>query len=123
MVCHLGAVNEITALALLPMRQDLAFRRGGALELVGDDHPRRILQALQQLAKEALGGFGIAPALHQDIEHLAVLIDRTPEMVLLATDAQKHLVDEPFVAWPGPTPLQRMANSRPNRRPQSRMLS
>src|SRR4051794_2932207 len=104
------------------MWQDLAFRRRVALELVGDDHPRRILQALQQLAEEALGGFGIAPALHQNIEHVAVLVNGTPEIVLLATDAEKDLIHEPFVARSGPTSLQRVGNSRPKRRPQSRML-
>ena len=45
------------------------------LERVGHDHPRERLQALQQLAKEALGGFGIAPVLHQVVEHMAVLVD------------------------------------------------
>ena len=58
---------------MLGMGQDLALRGGVALELVGDNHPRRILQAAQQLAEEALGGVGIAPALHEDVEHVAVL--------------------------------------------------
>src|SRR3954451_10227329 len=105
---HLGAVVEIAALPMFHMRQDLAFRRGVALELVGDDDLWGILQALQQLAKEALGCFGIAPALYRDVEHVAVLVHGTPEIVLLATDAQKHLIHEPFVARPWPTPLQRV---------------
>jgi hypothetical protein len=39
-------------------------------------------KALQQLAKEALGSFGIAPTLHQDVEHMAVLVDGTPKVML-----------------------------------------
>jgi len=66
-----------------------------------------VLQALQQLAKEPRGRLGIAPALDQDVEHVAVLIHRAPEMVQLAADADEHLVHESLVAWPWPTPLQR----------------
>src|SRR4051812_35756049 len=97
---HLSAVVEVAALSVLYARQNVTLGSGVALELVGDDDPRGVLQALQQLAKEALGGFGVAPALHQDVEHVPVLIDRTPEIMQLATDAEKHLVHKPFVARP-----------------------
>ena len=87
-------VVKVTALAMFHMRQDLVFRRCVTLELVGDDYPRGILQAFQQLAKEALSSFGVTPALHQHIKHMAVLIDGTPKIVPLATDAQKHLIHD-----------------------------
>src|SRR6266481_5630648 len=53
------------------------LRLGGGItaEFVGDDGPRHILQPPQQLAKELLGSLSVAARLHQDIEHLAVLID------------------------------------------------
>ena len=56
----------------LPGRGDRT--RGVSAQLVSDDHTRDILQALQQLAEEALCGFGIASALDQDVEHMAVLV-------------------------------------------------
>ena len=88
------------------MGQDRALRRGVAFELVGHDHARHVLQAAQQLAQEPLGGPGIAPALDEDVEHMAVLVHRPPEVVLLAADADEHLIHVLFVARPWPAPLQ-----------------
>ena len=51
------------------VRKDLALRHGVASQLIGHDHPRHVLQALQQPAKEALGGFGIPPLLHENVEY------------------------------------------------------
>ena len=58
------------------------------------------------LAEEPLGGSGIASALHQDVEHVTVLVHCAPEKVQFAADADEHLVREPFVARPRPTALQ-----------------
>ena len=90
--CDFGAVVQVFALPVFDMGQDLALRCRVALELVGYDHPRRILKPLQQLAKEPLSSFGIAPALHQDVEHDPVLVNGTPEILLLATNADEHLI-------------------------------
>jgi len=40
----------------------------------------------------------IAPGLYQDVQHLPVLIDRTPEVVLCAVDGDEHFVQVPRVA-------------------------
>src|SRR5215469_11273550 len=84
---YLSAIVEVSALAVLDARQDLALGRGVALELVCHDHPRSISQALQQLAKEPLGCGRAAPALDQDVEDISVLVDRTPKIVRRAADA------------------------------------
>src|SRR5215467_10712533 len=99
---YLSAIVEVSALAVLDARQDLALGRGVALELVCHDHPRSISQALQQLAKEPLGCGRAAPALDQDVEDISVLVDRTPKIVLLAADSDEHLVHVPLVTglWP-----------------------
>jgi hypothetical protein len=57
-VRYLSAIIEISGLAMLDAREDLAFGGGLALELIGDDHPRNIPQALQQLAEEPRGRGG-----------------------------------------------------------------
>jgi len=44
--------------------------------------------------------------LHQNIQHDAVLIDRTPEIVRLAIDFHEDLIQVLFVARPGPPPAQ-----------------
>jgi hypothetical protein len=38
-----------------------------------------------------------ASALHQDDKHVSILIDRSPEIVLLATNRENYLIQMPFV--------------------------
>ena len=74
-----------------------------SLQPVGDHHTRHVHQALEQLAKKLLGGLLIASALHQDIKHVVVLIHGSPQVIPLAVDRDKDLVQVPFVTGPGPT--------------------
>src|SRR3954453_17656215 len=60
------------------------------------------------LRKKRLAALALRRLCTRDVEHVAVLVHGTPEIVLLATDAQKHLIHEPFVARPRPTSLQRV---------------
>jgi len=46
-------------------------------QLVSDNDPRDALQTPEQLAKELLRCTLISPRLHQDVEHLSVLVDGT----------------------------------------------
>jgi hypothetical protein len=91
-VRDLAAVVEIPALPMFNTRQDLTL--GGPIrsEFIRHDHSWRVAQALQQLAKEALGRFLVAATLHQHIEHVAVLINGPPEIVQFASDADKYLI-------------------------------
>ena len=59
----LAAIIEVAALPMFYAGQDLALGRTVALQLIRDDDPRYIPQALEQLAKKLLGGFLVAPAL------------------------------------------------------------
>jgi hypothetical protein len=79
-------------------RHDLNLSRGIALELVSDKNPKRIPQALEELAKKPFSSLLIAPALHQDVECMAVLIDSTPEVMMLALDREHDFVKMPLVA-------------------------
>jgi hypothetical protein len=85
---------------VLPMfhaRQDLTF--GGTItsEFIGNNHSRNVLQPFQQFPEKSLGGLCVASALDQDIKHVAMLIHRTPQIVLLPIDLEKNLVQMPFV--------------------------
>jgi hypothetical protein len=64
------------------------------------------LRATQKLAEESLGRFGIAPALHEDVEHVPVLVDRAPKIMQFASNADEHLIQMPFVVRPWPAPFQ-----------------
>jgi len=84
----------------------LAFRRALALQLLRDDDLRDIPQALEQLVKKLLGCLLVAPALHQNIRHVILLVNRAPQVMPLPRDRHKHLVQVPFVAWVGASTLQ-----------------
>src|SRR5262252_82276 len=102
----LTAVVEIATLPVFHAGQDLALRGAVALELVRNDYTRHVLQALQQLAKKLLRRLLIPPALHEDIQHVIVLVDSAPKVMALPVDGQEHLVEVPFVAWLGAATLQ-----------------
>src|SRR5215475_2447075 len=102
----LTAIVEIATLTVFDLRQDLALRRTVALQLIRDDDPWHVLEPLQKLAEKLLRRLLIASALHEDIEHVIVLIDSAPQVMALPVDRQKHLVQVPFVAWLGASMLQ-----------------
>jgi len=82
---------------MLHTGQNLPFGRGITGQFVRDDHARHVFQTLKQLAEEAFGRLLVAPALHQDVEYISVLIHRSPEVVPLAVDGEKDLVQMPLV--------------------------
>ena len=53
---------------------------------------------LEELAEQAFGGLRVAPALDQDIENEAILVDGTPKPMRLPGDADDDLVEVPLVA-------------------------
>src|SRR5271166_5001227 len=91
-------VVEAFVLAMLDAGHDLPLGRGIAAQLVGDQHPRRSPLLLQKLAQQAFGSLLVAPALHEDIENKALLVDRAPEPVLRASGGDDDLIEVPFVA-------------------------
>src|SRR5258708_25755907 len=91
-------IVQAFVLAMLHSRQDLAFGCSIALQLIGDDHAWNVLELFEQLAKKPLRRLLIAPALHQDIEHVAILIHSPPKVMSLATDREEDLVHMPLVA-------------------------
>src|SRR5262245_18674058 len=74
------AVIQVATLPMLHPGQDVALGRAVALELIRDDDPRDIPQALEQLAKQLLRRVLIAPALDQNVEDVIVLVDSAPEV-------------------------------------------
>ena len=75
-----------------------AVSRRVTVEFVSDHAPRRTALPFQELPKEARRGSVIAAGLHQDIEHLTVLVDRPPQILAIALDGYEELVQRPGVA-------------------------
>jgi hypothetical protein len=76
----LRAVVQLPVLAVLHAGEHVAFGRAIPFQFVRDDHPRHVCQALEQLAEKLLRRSLVAPTLHQDVEHVASLIHRPPQI-------------------------------------------
>ena len=63
-----------------------------AAKLVGDQPSRLAPLPLHQLAEEPLGSAGVAPSLDQNVDHVAILIYRTPEVVALPADRHEYFI-------------------------------
>ena len=77
----LRPVVEAFVLPMLDAGHDLTLGRSVAAELVGNQHARRSPLLFQELAEQAFGGLLLAPALDEDIENKALLVD--PLMVFV----------------------------------------
>ena len=98
-------------LPVLDIGKQVAPRHAVASQLISYDHPRYILQALQQPAEEVLGSLGIAPILNKDVEDNAVLIDGTPEIARHPLDPDEHFIHVPLVPGPGSVAAQAIAET------------
>jgi hypothetical protein len=93
----LRTVVERAVLMMFHTWEHVPLRRTIAFELIRDDDPRDVRQPFQQLAKELLRGVLVSPPLHQDVQHMPLLIDRAPEILAYPIDRQKDLVEMPCV--------------------------
>src|SRR2546427_10453371 len=75
-----------------------AVSRRVAAKLVRDQTPWRTALRFQQLPEEAFGGTPVAPWLNEDVDHVAVLVDGPPEIVLATLDIHEQFVQVPGVA-------------------------
>ena len=64
----LGPVVHILGSAMLDRGQHLAVRNAASAQPVGDDHPWRIVHALEYLAEEILGRKRVSANLNQYVE-------------------------------------------------------
>jgi len=64
------------------------------------------LQAsVQQLKEETFGSAGVSPSLNQDIKHITILINGTPEILSSTLDRDEDFVEMPRVAQTALPPL------------------
>ncbi len=82
-------VVQSFVLPMLHAWQDLAFGCSIALQFVGDDHAWDVLESFEELPKKAFRRVCVPSALDEDIEHVAVLIHGSPQIIPLSTDREK----------------------------------
>jgi insertion element IS1 protein InsB len=115
--------EQAMMLSMFYTRQHFALGGAVALELIRDEHPGHVLAPFQQLPEEFLRSLLVTPRLDQDVQHMPVLIHGAPQVVALAMNRQKHLVQVPLVTWSRAATAQLVAYSCPNFRHHFRMAS
>ena len=68
------------------------------IPVVGDQLPGCLPLLFQDLTKEALSGSAISPLGDQNIDHVSILIDNSPQVVMLTSDFDDEFIDVPDVA-------------------------
>jgi hypothetical protein len=67
-------------------------------QLVRHDLPGLTTMGFQQAFEESLGSSSVPPNLQKNINNFAVLVNGAPEIVLLALDLHKNLIDVKCIA-------------------------
>lgn len=84
--------------AVFVVDHQMPARRRVALELFRDQDLRSATAPLEQIGHKLPGRVPVEPALHQHIEHRALMVFRVPQLALLAVDRDDYLIDSPLVA-------------------------
>ncbi len=69
-----------------------------ASQLIGHYFPGFIMMILQQAFEKALGRLAVASCLQKHIDHLSVLINSSPQVLLLTLDLHEHFVDKKCIS-------------------------
>ena len=91
------AVIGIDRIHVVDRRHDLSVSRVITAEFVSVEPARFTALAVDQAAKEAHGGLFVAPPLDEDINGIAVLIDRTPEVLMLPVNGDDDFIEVPRI--------------------------
>jgi len=86
-------------------RHDAPVSCGITPQLIRHKPPGRATLTLQQLTEEAFGSTSVTTRLDEDIDHVTILINRTPEILPLTLNGDEHLIQVPRVAQTALSPL------------------
>ena len=81
-------------------------------QLVGRDPGRREALFTEQFAHQLDGRRPVSTTLDQDLEDLALVVDGTPQIHLLACDPDDHFVEMPVIARSRTAPSQAPSDRR-----------
>jgi hypothetical protein len=101
-----GAIVGVTFRVMSHVAKDRSHSCRVTSEFVGNDTKWFFSLAAQQSSKESFCGALITARLNQDVDHVAVLVHGTPEILLLAIDPNEDFVQVPNISEAALTPLQ-----------------
>ena len=94
---HFGSVVGVDVIEMFYRRHHGSMSGVIAFECVGHQPSWFTALAFEETAKEAHGRFLVASPLHQDINRVAVLINRTPQILALPLNGDKDFVQIPGI--------------------------
>jgi hypothetical protein len=98
LVSMVASMLELSLLPRFHAGQPRPLGRAIARQLIRDDDPRDVAQPREPRAEAGLCGVLMASTVHEQIAHRAVLNHRPLQILALATDRQKEVVQMPCVA-------------------------
>src|SRR6266545_4798048 len=108
----LGSIVLPQALLMMAGKPKMLEGRAVGTQLVSRHLLRREALLAEQLAHELDGCALVPSALNQDFEDLALMIDRTPQIHMLAGDPDDHFVEMPAITRSRTTPPQSPSDRR-----------
>jgi hypothetical protein len=103
---RLHSIVGVTLGRVIHIAEARSHRGRIASQSVGDDAQRLSSLSAQKPAEEPLCSASITSRLHQNVDYVAILVDGTPEILQLAVDSKKDLVQVPVIAEPALSSLQ-----------------
>ena len=110
-----GPIVLVLRRAVHDRRHHATVGRRVAAQLVGDQPAGHTALAFQQLPEEAFGRVPITSRLHEDVDHVAVMVDGAPEILLAPLNGDEQFVQVPRVAQASLPAPQRARIRRPER--------
>src|SRR6266436_8140177 len=108
----LGPIVLTQALLMVAGKPEMPEGSAVRAQLVGRHLFRREALLAEQLAHEPDSCALVSSALNQDLEDLALMIDRAPQVHMPAGDPDDHFVEMPSVARSGAAPPQIASDHR-----------
>lgn len=90
-------------------RRDLTQGCSITSEFICDNFPRYECLAFKQFSEETQRHSFISAALHQNVDDVTILIDRSPKILTFTTYRQKYLIQVPGIAQSALTLAKRIA--------------
>jgi len=94
----LDSIVGILVIHMITLRVHFPAGNTIATQFVGHDHPTLTIVVSYEPPEEALGSRTISASLKEHINYIPVLIDRPPQIVLLAIDLHEDFINVERVA-------------------------